>query len=374
MIRRYRDILMVGGLFLAVAAWLILLPAENTSEQASATSHSSRDEGTLALYRWLDDLGYHVERLEYRDFAPDATSDLLFVLGPTTSYTPDEATAVLRWVAAGGTLILADDEPFGGASALLAALDVTLERVSDPLDDPVALGQPVAPAPAINAATSLVLGQLPSAAAPLIGAVDAPILAGLQHGSGYIYLSSALRPFTNAGLADAGSPALLLSLLRRAPLGGRLVFDEYHHGFVEMPSLGKLLRSSPWGWALIYAGLVSAAYIVLSGRRFGRPRPLREETARRSSAEYLQSMAGLLHRGHKSGFLLDHYRVSLKRRLARPYGISPSLDDAAFVAALASVRPIDTAALRGLLARLNRPQVSEAEVLRIIGEADRFEC
>ncbi|MBX0327885.1 DUF4350 domain-containing protein, partial [Oscillochloris sp. ZM17-4] len=206
----------------------------------------------------------------------------------------------------------------------------------------------------------------------LAGAEGAPVIAGLQRGAGYVYLSTTLRPFTNAGLADAGSAALVLGLLRRPPPGGRLIFDEYHHGFVREPSLGGLLLGSPWGWAVIYAGLVGAAYVVLSGRRFGRPAALREETARRSSAEYLESMAGLLRRGRKSGYLLAHYRAALKRRLARPYGISPGLDDDAFVAALAAARPVDAAALRGLLARMARPEVGEAEMLKIIAEGDRL--
>jgi hypothetical protein len=236
----------------------------------------------------------------------------------------------------------------------------------------VALAQPAAPADLITAQTSVVLGGLPADAAPIIGAVDGPVLAGVQRGKGYIYLSAALRPFTNAGLTDAGSPALVLGLLRRAPAGGRLIFDEYHHGFVREPSLGGLLLSSPWGWAVIYAALVGAAYVALSGQRFGRPVPLREETARRSSAEYLESVAGLLRRGRKSGYILSHYRTTLKRRLARPHGISSSLDDDDFVAALATARPLDDAALRALLARMRQSAVSEAELLRLIAEGDRL--
>jgi hypothetical protein len=100
--------------------------------------------------------------------------------------------------------------------------------------------------------------------------------------------------------------------------------------------------------------------------------PLPEETARRSSAEYLESMAGLLRRGRKSGYILAHYRAALRRRLARPYGISPALDDDAFVAALAAARPLDAAALRDLLARMRQSAVGEAELLRIIAEGDRL--
>jgi hypothetical protein len=370
--RLRRDILIVGGLFLVLAAFLILVPADSGEADLGATSHASRPKGALALYRWLDGLGYHVERLEYRDFAVGEELDLLFVLAPTDSYAPEEVQSVLEWVEAGGTLILADDRRGGGAAALLHALGVALVIAPHTPLAQASLIQPAAAGETITAQTNVVLADLPPEAAPLIGDADAPVLAGLQRGAGYIYLSSSLRPFTNAGLADAGSPALMLSLLRRTPTGGRLSFDEYHHGYVGQPSLGRLLLGSPWGWALIYAGLVGAAYVVLSGRRFGRPTTLREETARRSSAEYLESMAGLLRRGRKSGYLLQHYRISLKRRLAKPYGISPTLDDDAFVVALTAARPIDTVALRSLLTRMDRPAANETEILKIIAEADKL--
>ncbi len=367
---RRRDILLVGALFLALAAFLTLLPADG-GEDRGATSHSSGPGGALALYRWLGELGYDVGRLEYRDFALDPGADLLFVLAPADSYTPAEADAVLAWVESGGTLILADDRRFGGAAPLLRGLGVSLTAAPDAILR-AALSQPAAPADTISAQTGVTLGGLPADAAPIAGAEGAPVLAGVQRGAGYIYLSAALSPFSNAGLADAGSAALVLSLLRRAPPGGRLIFDEYHHGFVREPSLGGLLLGSPWGWALLYAGLVGAAYVVLSGRRFGRPAPLREETARRSSAEYLESMAGLLRRGRKGGYLLAHYRTTLKRRLARPYGVSPALDDEAFVAALSAAGPIDAVSLRDLLARMARPGQGEAEILKIIAEGDEL--
>ncbi|MBX0328941.1 DUF4350 domain-containing protein, partial [Oscillochloris sp. ZM17-4] len=115
------DILIVGALFVALAAFLTLVPADG-GEDRGATSHSSASDGALALYRWLGDLGYGVERLEYRDFALDSGVDLLFVLAPPDSYAPAEVDSVLRWVESGGTLILADDRRLGGATALLRAL------------------------------------------------------------------------------------------------------------------------------------------------------------------------------------------------------------------------------------------------------------
>lgn len=367
-----RDILIVGGLFFALTIFLILIPNDTPTSEGGTTSHSQAPRGTLALYRWLEELDYQVERLEYRDFSLDADSSLLFILGTPEPYTPAEVNAVLRWVEAGGTLILANDRQGGGSADLMQALDVGMKTApNSPLRE-ASVTQPVTSVNRVTVETKVVFEHLPTDAAPLVGAENALVLVGIQQGKGYIYLSSTLHPFTNAGIRDAGSAPLILNLLRRVPAASQIIFDEYHHGFVREPSLGSLLTTSPWGWALIYAGLMGSAYIVLTGRRFGRPIPLREETARRSSAEYLESMAGLLRRGRKSGYLLAHYRGTLKRRLARPYGINPKLDDDAFVQALAAVRPLDTTALRNLLSRMNRSEVADTELLHIIAEADRF--
>jgi hypothetical protein len=71
--------------------------------------------------------------------------------------------------------------------------------------------------------------------------------------------------------------------------------------------------------------------------------------------------------------VLRHYRDNLKRRLARPYGISPHLDDAAFVRELARYRQLseeDQERLHTLLARMRREHIGEDELLRLIAEAD----
>jgi hypothetical protein len=159
-------------------------------------------------------------------------------------------------------------------------------------------------------------------------------------------------------------------MLRRAPAGGRVQFDEYHHGFFTPPSTTRVLLSSPWGWAAAYAVLAIALYLILGGRRFGRPIPLKEELVRRSSAEYVESMADLFQRGGKRGYILKHYHSAFKRALARKDGINPQLDDAEFARELSRARDINEPALLALLARLRSAKASEAELVRVVIEAD----
>jgi hypothetical protein len=374
-----RDALILAGLFAALAALIALGPASNTSAPGlSASSHASGEGGALALHRWLDTLGYDVGRIQYAEFAPDPEADLMLVLGPTERYTREEAAAVAEWVAGGGTLVVADgrEGAFGMAANLLDAFELDVAALPDgglqeqaPALQPV-LGEP--PVLRIEARAAAAIRTERADVARLAGSETAPVLVGLQHGEGYVYASSAVHPLTNAGLGRADNAALMLNILRRVPAGGRVVFDEYHHGFVGQPSMRSLLLSTPWGWAILYAAAVGAVYLALTGRRFGRPVPLREEAGRRSSAEYLESLAGLLRRAGKSDYLRAHYRASFKRRLARLHGLNPDLDDRAYLEALADASPAHAGAAAEVLARLAQPGADERALLRVVAEADRL--
>jgi hypothetical protein len=84
-------------------------------------------------------------------------------------------------------------------------------------------------------------------------------------------------------------------------------------------------------------------------------------------------MADLFQRGGKRNFVRQHYYTAFKRRLARPYGINPNLDDEDFVAELSRQRDVDATVLRGLLGRLRQSQISEEALLRAIAETDAVE-
>ncbi len=129
-----------------------------------------------------------------------------------------------------------------------------------------------------------------------------------------------------------------------------------------------------WGRAIMYALVLSAAYIALSGRRFGRPVPLPQDVARRSSTEYVQSLAQIFRRAGKRDYILNHYRNQLKRRLARPHGFVPPEDDDEFVRELqrfGGATAEQAERLRALLTQLRR-NVSEEELLRIVSDVDSF--
>lgn len=379
---RRRDLYIVIGLFAVLALFIVLMPEQNdeVGRSNTPTTYSSAPGGALALLRWAQQIGYNAERLEYTDFAVDATTDALVILNPGTPITGAQSEAVLTWVEQGGTLILADDgeRAFASNNQLFEDLELDLRIYDDEQGNETRLPsvpilQPVFDSPPTNAVVvraRRVLISERTDLAPLAGVPDGTVVAGLRYGAGYIYLSSSVYPFTNAGLGEDANAAFVLNLLNRLPPGARILFDEYHHGFFEPPSVRGVLTASPWGWAMLYSVALIGLYLIATGRRFGKPVPLREEIALRSSAEYVESMADLFQRGKKRHFIAQHYHTTLKRRLARPYGINPQRSDADFVAELARYRELDTAALLDLLQRLQRPNLSEEELVRLVATAD----
>ncbi|HMO60415.1 MAG TPA: DUF4350 domain-containing protein, partial [Roseiflexaceae bacterium] len=355
-----RDLLLVIGLFGTLILFIALGPSRSQPADApdAPTSYAAGRGGAYAFFNWVAQMEYDARRLEYRAFELSSDDDMLVMLNPSEPVTRDEAREVITWIEDGGILILADDTPafMGPPNAVLDELEVDIRVYSTTAT--IARSAPLQPAldrPAVAEAEvragRMVVPRVHSYAA-ILGEPDAAVLIGMQRGRGYAYISSSVYPFTNAGLRNPENARVVLNLLRRVPYGGRIVFDEYHHGRVAPPSSTGLLFSSPWGWAAAYAGAAVAFYLGMSGRRFGRPVPLREETTRRSSAEYVESVADLLQRGSKRAFVQQHYREQFKRRLGRRYAISAQLDDETFVRDLARAIPINETDLRALLWRL----------------------
>jgi hypothetical protein len=372
--------LILIGLFLALAAFAVLGTGRAVQEatETRPTSYSANRTGALGLFRWAQELGYDARRLEYRDFALGPDDAALVVLNPSEIFSRAQVRDLLAWIEDGGTLILADDSPvlFSPARPLLEELKIepqlytaTLELERVPITQPAFDSPPVA---SMEANTARVLAPRADDWLKLAGPPDGTVVAGRRIGDGYAIVSAATHPFTNGGLRDRSNAALALNLLQRIPPGGRVLFDEIHHGYVVRPPAGSGLLGTAWGWAALYALAVAGLYLLLTGRRFGRPVPLREETARRSSAEYVESMADLFQRGGKRGFIMRYYYDSFKRRLARPYSINPRLDDDAFVRELARARPVDEAALRATLARLRETPPGEADLVRRVAEAEEM--
>ncbi|HEY0737614.1 MAG TPA: DUF4350 domain-containing protein, partial [Herpetosiphonaceae bacterium] len=304
----------------------------------------------------------------------------LFTLAPEEQITEAQAEETLRWVRSGGTLILVVPDPplFGNQNKLLEQLQATV--INDDDLDPVERAEVVQPLltdpPLLSVPvnTQSVLELSRDDYVPLLSSKLGPSVVGLQEGRGYVYLATSVFPFSNQGLRETGSAALILNLLARAPRDATVLFNEFHHGYNTPPTLRGAILRQWWGWSAFYAVLVVVLYIVLTGRRFGRPIPLRADVARRASAEYIHSLAMLFRRARKQSYMLEHYRNQLKRRLARPYGFVPPADDAAFVKELQRYHGANdeqAERLRALLEQFRRT-ANDEQLVRLVRAADAF--
>ncbi len=361
--------------FTAFIAWRQAQLQEAEQVYTPYSSHSSRFNGTLALHEWAGALGYRVRRIENTEFRIGDDVKLLFVLSPTETIESGEARYILDWVKRGNVLFLADTAGFS-SNGLLRALEIS----SDTLDTTVethTLTQPLADT-SIQAMTGRTYAGLVTKRAevvPYSGSSSKPVLLRIQHGQGTIWVSSAPALLANENLKDENNAKFARAILASVPNGSAIAFDEYHLGFksANSDSLLNVLYNTPWGWGLLFAGLVMFGYLVLNGQRFGRTVPVRRTLARRTPSEYVVSMANLFRRANKRGMVLQHYRHALKRRLGRPFHLNPDLPDERYLELIARMRPeLDRAELAQILNGLRRTDTSEADLVQAVEQSVTF--
>jgi hypothetical protein len=373
---KYRNSFIILGVLALLLICSFGLNVRPRSIPKDYTSYSTEENGFEALHRWLGSLEYDVQRLAYREFELGQDDDAFILANPSSVFTASDTQVLLDWVAQGNTaIIIQSSSRFqNNLNELLDTLAVQTKTHTDVISV-AAPSQPVFdqyPFEDVLVVTERYLESQNSDIVPLLSADGQMILGGLKHGQGYLYLSSSDYLLNNSGLGEPENALVVQTLLRRIPAKGRILFDEYHHGFYIPPSPKSSSAPSAWNWALWYAAGVFALFLVLSGRRFGRPVPLKSEQMPRSSIEYIESMANLFERGQKRDYIQDHYYSKFKRQLALAHGLNPKLPDQDFVTELSLVSSIDKQALLQLLGKLQQTQKNEADLLKVIHESEEF--
>jgi hypothetical protein len=173
---------------------------------------------------------------------------------------------------------------------------------------------------------------------------------------------------SNSQLPRSENAVFLANLLAHyGQPGGRVLFDEYHHGDVSgadgsvWEDLGRPLQL-----ALIQLCFAALGLIALLAVRFGPPVPLVRSVAR-SSADYVSSLASLYRRAGASQTALETLYRQFLRDICGRLALPPDVDLERLAAVAARRGQIDKERLRRLLAtcelRLDSGKVSEAELL-----------
>jgi hypothetical protein len=354
-----------------------------------------------AFYVLLRDLGYpasrHAGRLE---LLPRDTS-LLLLLAPPAPLEEAEAAWAKQWVEGGGTLIWA---PRAGVAAApeAAAAPRRAKRPrsarpaeSDPVPDTLlaAFGlkrvedaaaaharaqatlDPLGGDPrrvyALEVSTRLRLAADPPAprARPLARDGAGWIAAVIEAGRGRFVALADPGCVANGGMKAADHAEFAVHLAALAAGGGRIAFDEFHHGDDRGQSAFAVVWNSPLRAALILLVLAAYGAVLASGRRLGPPAEGHEERRRRP-AEFMDACASLCRRLRAApavaAVLADEFELDVRRRAG---GAAP--EAAARIAARAGLTSARlTGALERARALARRARVEEAELLACARELE----
>jgi hypothetical protein len=194
------------------------------------------------------------------------------------------------------------------------------------------------------------------------------LLIDYAHGTGRIIVLSDPYIVSNGGLKLADNLQLALNLLTESK--GLIAFDEFHQGHATSENaLAAYFAGTP---ILAICGqlvLVCLAIVWTRGRRFGRPLPL-AQVDRRSSLEFVASMAELQQRARAFDLALENIYSRTRRALTRYAGVdyhSSRSDIAERIASRSSLgrEPIE-ALMRSCEEAINGGPINERQSIDLV--------
>ena len=178
---------------------------------------------------------------------------------------------------------------------------------------------------------------MPGSPAPVVnfGQPDGGgLLVDYPHGKGRIVLLSDPFIVANNGISRADNLQLAINVV--AGGGGFIAFDEFHQGHgVTQNALIQYFEGTPILALFGQFGLIALAIVWSRGRRFARPLPL-PHVDRRSSLEFVASMAELQQRARAHDLALENIYGRVRRVLVRYAGLNNSSPRAAIAAHVAA--------------------------------------
>jgi hypothetical protein len=220
----------------------------------------------------------------------------LIVADPKIPMSENESAALERWLKAGGQLILLSQNGWPMRAKITAE---TLAKQGEENNDDAESDEPTVTflsryvpelgwAKPVEFSVNPARGSsMPESAvklrwrqsfaavgdrAILAAVADRPLAIEIPVGQGRIVAVADPTMISNGSLRRSDNAVWLVNLV--AGWGdGRVLFDEYHHGFGEKQGLASLARAfaaTPWGWCFGQIAVAGLLYIFCYRRRFGR--------------------------------------------------------------------------------------------------------
>jgi hypothetical protein len=202
------------------------------------------------------------------------------------------------------------------------------------------------------------------------------LLVEYPHGKGRIVLLSDPFIVANNGISRADNLQLAVSVVMGN--GGLVAFDEFHQG--RSATHNALIQYFAGTPVMAIAGqfvLIGLMIIWSRGARFARPLPL-PQVDRRSSLEFVASMAELQQRAHAHDLALENIYGRMRRVLVRHAGLnhhSPRTEIAARVALRSGINQQKLEALmRNCEETINGAPTNARETLRMVRQLRQIEA
>jgi hypothetical protein len=162
--------------------------------------------------------------------------------------------------------------------------------------------------------------------------------------------------------------------------GTNVVFDEYHQGSGHHTSgfsvLGKLLFTTPAGWAVLSLTVAGVLYLMYKGRRFGSRRDI-ERKQRRSKLDYIYGVGATYRAAGAHRLVLELVYDWLKRKLTGLTGLAHNATNETIATELSRRTNTDGRQYKEVLDRcdrlLARKKLSERNLLLATKQLARIE-
>ncbi|MDQ2976282.1 MAG: DUF4350 domain-containing protein [Acidobacteriota bacterium] len=227
------------------------------------------------------------------------------------------------------------------------------------------------PAPeSVSKSTNAASSAQPASPAPVVHftASNSPLLVDYPHGKGNIVLLSDPFIVANDGIALKDNLQLAINLLSDS--GGQIAFDEFHQGHgTTRNAFASYFSGTP---ILAICGQIALLIILMlwtRGRRFARPLPL-PRVDRRSSLEFVASMAELQQRAQAFDLAIENIYSRTRRVLARYAGMDYNSSRSEIASRVAARSTLDAHGLETLMRQseevINGGAINERQSIHLV--------
>ena len=343
--------------------------------QLSADSYLSNRE---ILYRILRRLKFRVTEISEIYPARLDRYDVLFLQNLNKSPTETEIEDIQKFVNKGGTLVVAGEDRV--LNQLFSAFGLELQELTRRLEFSYRIpDEPLFPqhlVDEIRTRADFAIETSAPGVAILYGTEDDAVVVTLRDGEGRAFFIASDYMFGGSGLRHSGNAMFLYNLTSTFPRNARIGLAVRRYYTLETkppnPFTALLFRTSG-GLGALYICLTVFVFLILRGRRFGKPLDVQEKN-RRLSSEYVHAMTALYQKGNTRMEILRHIREKFRYDLGMRWRVSPTLNTDAFLEELTQRGAIDDdEQLSELVMDLESfSNISEAQLLDIAQRVEAY--